>query len=70
MWVTPLELIQTLSRRMRVGWPKCGSDPRDEGHLACLRYDTSLLVAPNMPRLLHALTMDLAYLKLSGHVGS
>ena len=21
---------------MWVGWPKCGSDPRDEGHLACL----------------------------------
>ena len=35
--VTPLELINTnFGRRMRVGWPKCGSDPRDEGHLVCL----------------------------------
>ena len=25
-----------LIKRMRVGWLKCGSDPRDEGHLACL----------------------------------
>ena len=31
-----LVLIQILSKRMRVGGPKCGSDPQDEGHLACL----------------------------------
>ena len=36
MLVTPLVLIQILSMRMLVDWPKCGSDPRDEGHLACL----------------------------------
>ena len=36
MWVTPLVLIQIFSKRMWVGWPKCGSDPRDEGHFACL----------------------------------
>ena len=36
MLVTPLVLIQTFSKRMLVDWPKCGSDPRDEGHLACL----------------------------------
>ena len=42
MWVTPLELIQILSRRMRVGWPKCGSDPQDEGHLACLHKWTKI----------------------------
>ena len=32
MWVTPLVLIiQIFSKRMRVGWPKCGSHPQDEG---------------------------------------
>jgi len=36
MLVTPLVLIQIFSKRMLVDWPKCGSDPRDEGHLACL----------------------------------
>ena len=43
MWVTPLELIQILSRRMWVGWPKCGSDPRDEGHLACLQWSKLMI---------------------------
>ena len=28
---------------MRVGWPKCRSDPRDEGHLACLCLVCQLL---------------------------
>ena len=37
MLVTPLVLIQIFSKRMLVDWPKCGSDPRDEGHLACLK---------------------------------
>ena len=36
MLVTLLVLIQIFSKRMRVGWPKCRSDPRNEGHLACL----------------------------------
>jgi len=38
MLVTPLVLIQNFSKRMLmlVDWPKCGSNPRDEGHLACL----------------------------------
>ena len=36
MLVTPLVLIQIFSKRMLVDWPKCGSDPQDEGHLACL----------------------------------
>jgi len=36
MLVTPLVLIQIFSKRMLVDWSKCGSDPRDEGHLACL----------------------------------
>ena len=36
MLVTPLVLIQIFSQRMLVDWPKCGSDPQDEGHLACL----------------------------------
>jgi len=36
MRVTPLVLIQIFSNRMLADWPKCGSDPRDEGHLACL----------------------------------
>jgi len=36
MLATPLVLTQTFSKRMLVDWPKCGSDPRDEGHLACL----------------------------------
>jgi len=36
MLVIPLVLIQIFSKRMLVDWPKCGSDPRDEGHLACL----------------------------------
>jgi len=29
-------LIQSFSKRMLVDWPNCGSDPQDEGHLACL----------------------------------
>jgi len=41
MLVTPLVLIQIFSKRMLVGWPKCWSDPRDEGHLACLGLCTS-----------------------------
>ena len=36
MLVTPLVLIQIFRKRMLVDWPKCRSDPRDEGHLACL----------------------------------
>ena len=40
MLVTPLVLIQIFSKRMLVDWPKCGSDPQDEGHLACLRSQT------------------------------
>ena len=36
MLVTPFMLIQTFIKRMLVDWPKCGSDPQDEGHLACL----------------------------------
>ena len=36
MRVTPLVLIQILSKRTWVGRLKCGSDPRDEGQLACL----------------------------------
>jgi len=36
MLVTPLVLIHIFSKRMLVDWPKCGSDPQDEGHLACL----------------------------------
>ena len=36
MQVTPLVLIQVLSKRTRVGRLKYGSDPQDEGHLACL----------------------------------
>ena len=36
MLVTPLVLIQIFSKIMLVDWPKCGSDPRDEGHLARL----------------------------------
>jgi len=36
MLVTPFMLIQIFSKRMLVDWPKCGSDPQDEGHLACL----------------------------------
>jgi len=36
MLVTPLVLIQIFSKRMLVDWAKCWSDPRDEGHLACL----------------------------------
>ena len=42
MLVTPLVLIQIFSKRMLVDWPKCGSDPQDEGHLACLRSQTPL----------------------------
>ena len=38
MLVTPLVLIQIFIKRMLVDWPKCGSDPRDEGHLACLEH--------------------------------
>jgi len=38
MLVTPLVLIQIFSKRMLVDWPKCGSDPQDEGHLACLCF--------------------------------
>jgi len=40
MLVTPLVLIQIFSKRMLVDWRKCGSDPRDEGHLACLLLQT------------------------------
>ena len=36
MLVTPLVVIQIFSKRMLVDWPKCWSDPRYEGHLACL----------------------------------
>jgi len=36
MLVTPLVLIQIFSKRMLVDWPKCGSDPPNKGHLACL----------------------------------
>jgi len=36
MLVTPLVLIQIFSKKMLVDWPKCRSDPWDEGHLACL----------------------------------
>jgi len=36
MLVTPLMLIQIFSKRMLVDWPKCGSDPRDGGHLAAV----------------------------------
>jgi len=36
MLVTPLVLIQIFSKRMLVDWPKYGSDPQDEDHLACL----------------------------------
>jgi len=46
MLVTPLALIQIFIKRMLVDWPKCGSDPRDEGHLACLRI--SLLEYSNI----------------------
>jgi len=41
MLVTPLVLIQIFSKRMQVDRPKCGSDPRDEGHLACLVLSTT-----------------------------
>jgi len=43
MLVPPLVLIQIFSKRMLVDWPKCGSDHRDEGHLACLLVPWSLL---------------------------
>ena len=36
MRIIPLMLMQNLIKRMWVGCPKCGSDPWDEGHLACL----------------------------------
>ena len=39
MRVTSLVLIQILSKRMWVDWPKCRSDPPDEGHLACLDHE-------------------------------
>ena len=46
MLVTPLVLIQIFSKRMLADWPKCGSDPRDEGHLACLtKYRMVLLTS-------------------------
>ena len=75
MWVTPLELIQILSRRMRVGWPKCGSDPRDEGHLACLLVsraspslvkglarETILVPSPSKGEDLHSSTFAYSYI--------
>jgi len=40
MLVTPLVLIQIFGQRMLVDWPKCGSDPQGEGHLACLNVRT------------------------------
>jgi len=36
MLVTSLVLIQIFSKRMLVDRPKCGFNPRDEGHLVCL----------------------------------
>jgi len=49
MMVSPSVLIQIFSKRMLVDWPKCGSDPPDEGHLACLQqpYALPLLYAPS-----------------------
>jgi len=44
MLITPLVLIKIFSQRMLVDWPKCGSDPQDEGHLAHLNvlYNTCI----------------------------
>ena len=50
MLVTPLVLIQIFSKKMLVDWPKCGSDPRDEGHLACL---TTSLVYDHIDKSAH-----------------
>jgi len=59
MLVTPLVLIQIFSKRMLVDWPKCGSDPRAKGHLACLQPYFLYAALPS-PTLL--LVQNLAYL--------
>ena len=46
MRVTPFVLIQILSKRMQVGCPRARSDPRDEGHLACLHLCILFAILP------------------------
>jgi len=49
MLVTPLVLIQIFSKRMLIDWPKCGSDPQDEGHLACrMKCSTTSLIGKRL----------------------